>query len=133
VACVADTLPANRVPDAGRAATADRDICVLRGVRGVRAHGLNSVGAVTLRLDPAGSRAGRTVRVPCDLICVCLGARPADELARQALGVGLFAPSAAAAAGPGGARLFVAGGAACAWSVAAAITGGSDAGRAAAS
>jgi hypothetical protein len=81
--------------------------------------------------------------VACDLVCAAVGARPADELARQALETGRFslaAPGAGGAAsggyrtlaGPGGARLFLTGGASGVWSAAEAIAGAAAAGAAAA-
>ena len=85
VACVADQRPAGRVPDAERRVAADLGIRTVAGVRGVSAHGLNAVRAVTLQVQPDGGASRRSVRLACDLICVCLGARPADELARQAV------------------------------------------------
>ena len=140
VVCVADRRPRNHVPEAGLRAAKDRGIRVLCDVRIVRAHGLNAVRAVSLGVAAGGAAAERPVRVACDLVCVCLGAAPADELARQALGAGRYAVSGAAGrpgggdspAGPGGAALLVAGAAASVWSPAAAIAGGSAAGSAAA-
>jgi sarcosine oxidase subunit alpha len=162
VVCVADLRPGGRDaeargpdaeprgPDAEpRASETDTPVSAgIAGVRSLKAHGFNAVRAVSLEVRPHGAAAPRTVKLRCDLVCVCLGARPADELARQALGAGRYALSGADAparggqrssarasdgvAGPGGATLFVAGGAAAVWSAAAAIAGGEAAGRAAA-
>jgi len=87
-----------------------------------------------VRSDRRVGGVGRARRVACDLVCVAVGARPADELARQALETGRFslaAPGAGGAAsggyrtpaGPGGARLFLTGGACGVWSAAEAIAG----------
>jgi sarcosine oxidase subunit alpha len=148
VACVADLRPEGRVPEARRGAAANAGIRVVAGVRGVKANGFNAVHSVTLQTHARGLGGPGSVRLASDLVCVCLGSRPADELARQALGAGRYALSGEAgrtgrrtssagrgpeaSAAPGGAALFLAGGAAGEWSVAAAIAGGTAAGRAAA-
>ncbi len=148
VACIADLRDDGRVPDALRGAGELRGTRVVEGVRGVKAHGLREVRAVTLRVRTRGDTAERSVKLAGDLVCVCLGTRPADELARQVLASGRYslcaghesppgfaavspdAPEAVAA--PGGAALFPAGAADGAQSAAAAIAGGAAAGRAAA-
>ena len=148
VACVADLRQESRVPEARRGAAADAGIRVVAGVRGVKANGFKAVHSVTLQTHAGGLGGPRAVRLASDLVCVCLGSRPADELARQALAAGRYALSGKAgrtgrrtssagrgpeaSVAPGGAALFLAGGADGQWSVAAAITGGSAAGRAAA-
>jgi len=148
VACIADLRQDGQVPDALGSALGPYGIRVLAGVRGMRAHGLNSVRAVTLRVQARGAVAERPVKLASDLVCVCLGARPADELARQALAFGRYALSTgqvwppgfaasspdttAAATPPGGAALFAAGGTGGARSAATAIAGAAAAGRAAA-
>ena len=142
---VADLRSASAIPEADRCAASDLGAEVIAGVRGMTGHGWNAVRAVTLvvRSDRRVGGVGRARRVACDLVCAAVGARPADELARQALETGRFslaAPGAGGAAsggyrtlaGPGGARLFLTGGASGVWSAAEAIAGAAAAGAAAA-
>jgi sarcosine oxidase subunit alpha len=151
VACVADLRSASAIPGAAREAAGELGAEVIAGVRGMTGHGWNAVRAVTLqvRSDQRVGGVGRARRMACDLVCAAVGARPADELARQALQTGRFSLAAPgsggtvsgdgaatggyrALAGPGGARLFLTGGAHGVWSAAEAIAGAAAAGAAAA-
>jgi len=93
VAAVADLRPARRVPETESSVALARGIRVLAGVDGVRAHGLGRVNGVTIHTHAEEAAGHRTLRLRADLVCSCVGLRPADELARQALAVGRHALS----------------------------------------
>lgn len=142
VTAVADLRATARVPDAARAALTARGIPLYAGLRDMTGHGRASISGVTLALHDGEAGRPRRPRLACDTVCMVVGGRPADELARQALAAGRFAlapvtveafgtgfvpsgPDAASAA----ARVLLAGAANGRQSVPEAVADGAAAGR----
>lgn len=155
VVAVADLRAAAGLPEAARSALTTLGVRLYAGLRDMTGHGRSSIAGVTLALREGDAGRSRRQRVACDAVCMAVGGRPADELARQALAGGHYtlgpvtpeapgattdtpeAPGAAhVPSGPAGtafgARVFLAGAAAGCDSVPAALADGASAGRRAA-
>ena len=132
IACVADCRTPQAIRPELEAEAAGAGIPIVPSVEGARAHGLNGVTALSLRV--AGVGAGRPLRHDCDLVCISAGVRPADDLSYQASSAGSLVLSAGDASGePGAGRPWLAGLVAGAATTDVAIeqgkTAGSDAAR----